>query len=166
MKKGLILIVLACIAIAYISCEKPTDSNYRENYVGTYDFTTIDTTRQMVQLPEDSLYSCKTTSETINYMGIVEKYGNNRLKITFKPNANEPDFISDCCAINGLIYPIVNEHSTLTYPEFSCTDRGGFDGWFSSDSIIIRYGQTIGHGWYEFHEIKGIKISNKINIKP
>ncbi len=37
MKKGLILMVLACIAIVYISCEKPWEKDYRAKWVGAYE---------------------------------------------------------------------------------------------------------------------------------
>jgi len=37
MKKELILIILAIMAIGYVSCEKPKEKDYREKWVGTYE---------------------------------------------------------------------------------------------------------------------------------
>ena len=141
-------------------CEED-ENDYRDKYVGPYNFTTHD-------FVEGGIYPNPWTvclDTTIYFTGTIEKYGKDRLKITFKPDAKEPDwdpngYISFPIPIDGLIYPVVDDEGILSYPEYRC-DKGKFEGFFSNNEVSIKYGQYAGHGGHEEHTIQGIKTNKK-----
>jgi hypothetical protein len=143
---------LAVVAVLFTACKK--DKDYRDKWVGNWDFTTIDYHKDGVVGPFIE------ETDTTYFIGTIEKHGTNRLKITFKPNALEPDFteIVYPLRVNGLIYPIVCNLGDFDYPEFRC-DKGGFSGCISGNQINIYYQQSAGHFGNESHTIQGIKIN-------
>ena len=161
MKKGLnfkklfVVVILASIAMGYISCKKEKD--YRDKWVGTYEFTTIDEYRQIPFPIAEPI----TTRDTIIFIGNIKKHETDRLKIAFMSNAKEPSFEGFNFKISGLIYPVVNKSDNiLNYPEFMACTRVHFNGIFSNDTITINYGRfekTYQSNIY----VKGIKINKK-----
>jgi len=151
---------LAIIAIIFTACKKETD--YRDKWTGTYEFTTHD-------FVEGGYYPNPWTvslDTTIYFTGTIKKFGKDRLKITFKSNAKEPGWDPDpristfTLPIYGLIFPRVCNLGDLDYPEFRC-DKGGFEGSFSNNEVSIKYWQSAGHYGYENYTIQGIKINKK-----
>jgi len=131
------------------SCKVTVD--FRGKWVGDWDITTIDFIKIGVMPPFE------ITNDTVNYIGTIETYDVNRLKIVFKPNATYPNF--DNNEINGLIYPIVGEGGLLTYPEYN--NRCGFGGLLGNDTISIQYCLIIGHHIEAYYRIQGTKIHKK-----
>ena len=132
MKPQHLFYYLVIIAVLFTACSKVSskDKDYRDKYVGVYDFTTID---------------CIGICDTIHFTGTIEKYKTSRLKIIFKPNATEPTFAFPI-PINGLMYPIVDNTGTIIYPEFII--RGyQLSGLITDNEISVFYdivgGQTI-----------------------
>jgi len=129
--------------------------DYRNRWFGTYDFTTISAIGYF-----EFDFGWNYIHDTVIFMGTIEKYDKDRLKIIFKPNATEPNFteIFYPLQIKGLIYPSVGNLGLLDYPEFTC-DKGEFSGCFSDNKINISYEQSAGHFGHEKHKIQGIKIN-------
>ncbi|MDR1180442.1 MAG: hypothetical protein LBL13_00470 [Bacteroidales bacterium] len=160
---------LAFFTIACISCKKPEpepETNYRDKYVGAWNFTTIDYIYYVRDIYDTN--SLVIIHDTTNFIGTIEKYETDRLKIVFKPNATEPD-MSDRnivyfpAGVNGLIYPVVDETDTLRYPNFNGGNGNNFTGSFSGNEIKIRYGGRgpLGMAASENHTIQGIKINKR-----
>jgi hypothetical protein len=131
--------------------------DYRNKWVGDWDFTTTSAIGYL-----NGYFEWDFTYDTVNFAGIIERYGKDRLKITFKPNDKEPDFTGKFfpVQINGLIYPRICNFGYIDYPEYKC-DRGGFSGCFSDNKINIYYEQGAGHFGLENHKIQGIKTNNR-----
>jgi len=154
----LLMSIIIVVIVSLSSCKKPPpEPDYRDKWVGNYDFTIVSA---IGYYQFDSGWNF--TKDTVNFVGTIEKYDNDRLKITFKPNTIEPDFtrILFPLQINGLIYPRVCNFGDFDYPEFRC-DKGGFSGCFSDNKISINYSQSAGHFGSETHDIQGIKINEK-----
>ena len=139
------------------TCEVTVD--YRSQWVGDWDFTTIDYVRYYY--PDIYSDSLVVKQDTIHFVGTINKHGSDRLKIIFKPNATEPDFtkLYAILQIYGLIYPVIDDSGTLTYPDFR--SNGDFYGSFLGNEIDIyyyHYGPQ-GQAAYENHNIKGVKIN-------
>ena len=136
---------------------KTVNEDYRDKWVGTYDFITISAIGYWMP-GTDWDY----THDTVNFIGTIERFEKDRLKITFKPNATEPNWnpqpnISTFpVPINGLIYPRVCNFGDIDYPEYRC-DKGEFSGCFMDNNIKIFYTQSAGHYGREQHEIRGTK---------
>ena len=130
--------------------------DYRNKWVGDWDFTTIDYNQYCYY--EDSLVIIQNT-DTIYFIGTIEKCGTDKLKIIFKSKATEPNLGAYYWPIkvNGLIYPVVDISGYLTYPEFLYM----FSGSFSDSKINITYSGHSSPGLcaYESHRIQGIKIN-------
>lgn len=147
-------IIFVIMTIGFFSCEK-IEPDYRDQWTGTYDFTTISAVGYW-----ELGFGWSFVYDTMNFVGTIEKYDEEKLKITFKPHATEPDFtdIVYPLKINGLIYPRISKFNKLDYPEFRC-DNGGFSGSITEDKINIQYQQSAGHFGNENHKIEGIKIN-------
>jgi hypothetical protein len=157
MKKALIF---GFFIFTVMACEKPCEKppkDYRDKWIGIYDFTTIDYKRYYFYYPD----SIVIIQDTTNFIGTIEKYETNRLKIIFKPNAIEPYNLNGGTQINGLIYPVVNDSGNLIYPDLEYIDKGGFGGYFTDNEITISYNRSVGHLGYDNHNIHGIKINKK-----
>ena len=130
--------------------------DYRNKWIGDWDFTTIDYNQYCYY--EDSLVIIQNT-DTIYFIGTIEKCGTDKLKIIFKSKATEPNLGAYYWPIkvNGLIYPVVDISGYLTYPEFLYM----FSGSFSDSKINITYSGHSSPGLcaYESHRIQGIKIN-------
>lgn len=140
--------------------EKPKD--YREKWVGTYDFTTIDYLRYYSHDIFDTA-SLVLIHDTTYFRGTIKAYENNRLKITFKPDATDPDFSSIIfpLRINGILYPVVDDLGIITCSELPVGSNQTLSGSFSENEINIRYESTgpLGQAATEHHIIDGIKIN-------
>ena len=147
---------LAVIAVLFTACKK--DKDYRDKWVGDWDFTTID--YHKYGIVHDPFIE---ETDTTYFIGTIEKHGTNRLKITFNPDAIEP------FPIKGLMYPKVDDSGTISYPEYISSllsyYYGTFSGSISEDAIIINYKSEIGANGplgyrdWETHTIQGIKIN-------
>ena len=130
--------------------------DYRNKWVGDWDFTTIDYDQYCYY--GDSLVIIQNT-DTIYFIGTIEKCGTDKLKIIFKSKATEPDLGAYYWPIqvNGLIYPVVDISGYLTYPEFLYI----FSGSFSDNKINTTYSGYSSPGLcaYESHWIQGIKFN-------
>jgi len=156
------LAILMMGVILFSACRKPEEKDYRDKWVGNWDFTTIEYERWWTG-HDDNGEIFTITEDTIHYIGTIETYKTNRLKIVFKPDAIEPIYpvpnVSNA-NINGLIYPTIDQSGNLTYPEL-----GGV--WYighcflSNDSIVIMYGQNFGHLGDYSHSVQGTKINKK-----
>ena len=131
--------------------------DYRNKWIGNWDFTTID----YVEYTLDYGGTYIIIDDTINFIGIVEKYEKDRLKIVFKPNATEPPIWNPNQStfptpVNGLIYSIINELDSLIYPNFNGESKYRFTGFFSSNEVNIFYSGSGPLGWaaYENHAIE------------
>jgi len=127
--------VAICVTL-FSACKKEDD--YRDKWVGEWEFTTYD--YRAYGIIEEPL---TIETDTIHFIGTVEIHDKERLKIVFKPNATEPFPI-----INGLIYPVVDNSGTLSYPEYSPSLAGylygEFNGSISENTIHINYYHYIG----------------------
>ena len=134
--------------------------DYRNNWVGIYEFTTID----HLHYCEDPMCSTGVFDirDTIQFIGTIEIFGTNRLRIVFKPNATEPKPSHWLLQINGIIYPTVDPEGILTYSEYN-SGESGFLGSLSGNEINMNYGASgpLGMQMYEDHAIHGIKSNKK-----
>jgi uncharacterized protein GlcG (DUF336 family) len=139
--------------------------DYRIKWVGTYDFTTIDYIHYCND-PE-CISGVIEIWDTIQFIGTIGIFGTDKLKITFKPDATEPDLGTGNIGywplrINGIIYPVVDDTGNLTYLELiNGSHHGMFRGSFSKNEINIQYAETgpLGAAAFENHTINGIKIN-------
>jgi len=138
--------------------------DYRTKWMGEWNFTTIDYLHYY-SIPADPS-SLIIIHDTICFIGTIEKYENDRLKIVFKPNATAPDMegIYFPLRINGLIYPVVDDlgnfdYSNLKSSHNSFSGEFYFSGFISGNEISIDYSNTgpLGMAAYETHNIHGIK---------
>jgi len=151
--------IVAICATLFSACKKePVD--YRDKWVGEWEFTTYDY-REHGTIAEPFIIE----RDTIHYVGRIEIHGADRLKIMFKPNATEP------FPINGLIYPVVDNLGALSYPEYLPSLYfylyGELNGSISENAININYDHSIGSNGplglkdNENHTIRGIRINKK-----
>ncbi|MDL2296924.1 hypothetical protein LJC68_10095 [Bacteroidales bacterium OttesenSCG-928-B11] len=155
---GLNLIIFVMLTL--ISCENPieptpeSEPDCRDKYVGEYEFTTI---HGIAYCGEDNPMGIPIY-DTIIYVGKIEKYDTDRLKITYTSNAIEPSYGNDInpATIHGIIYPVVDKSGTLTYPEFRNDRLCKFNGSFSDNEISVNYWRTHWQWGYETQEIYGI----------
>jgi hypothetical protein len=157
---------LAFFTIVCISCEKPKpkpETNYRDKYIGVWDFTTIDYLHYVRDIYDTT--SLVIIHDTTNFIGTIEKYETDRLKMVFKSNATEPDMtgIYFPVQVKGIIYPVVDDTDTLRYPNFNGGDGSNFTGSFSGNEIKIRYADRgpLAMAASENHTIQGIKINKR-----
>jgi len=110
--------------------------DYRNRWVGMYDFTTMSKEWFVINLDP---WEYQFRYDTVIYRGTIERYKTDRLKITFFPNALEPDFSGYFPKLNGLMYPVVGLSGKLAYPEIgNC--RPYFQGFFSVNEVIANWG--------------------------
>ena len=156
------LIAVLTIGITLFSTCKKDKEDYRDKWVGGYDFTTID--YHEYGFISDSILTIEI--DTIRFIGTIKKFDSDRLKITFKPDVIEP------FPINGLMYLVVDELGALSYPEYSPYLQevylsGSFTGSISENTIIVTYDSTIGSNGplglrdKTNHTIQGTKINKK-----
>ena len=152
-------VVAACVTL-FSTCKKDKE-DYRDKWVGTYDFIMIDYYKTQTPI--------ETTIEidTIYFIGTIEKHKTDKLKIVFKPDAMEP------FPIEGIVYPTVDDSGVLSYPDYiaylleSYYFVGNFSGSISENTIIINYkGGTgpygpLGSREYHNHDMHGTKINKK-----
>ncbi|MCL2682869.1 MAG: hypothetical protein FWE63_05220 [Bacteroidales bacterium] len=121
--------------------------DYRDKYIGTYDFTTIDFVRWH-DLSQPYPYPPIIIDDTTNYIGTIEKHEVNSLKIIFKPNATY-NYVSD-----GLIYLIVDSCGIF----YDTKSHDNFNGSLSDNKISIKYSDKLAYMGFSSTEIQGIKI--------
>ena len=171
-KKNIILVFLLTVLFLAVGCSKNEDckkdeetkeetKDYRDKWVGTWDFTTID-----YVVYYHNVFDTVPTyviDDTTHFIRSVEKYERDKLNIIFKPDAKEPDIsgIFFPAQVFGLIYPIVDNSGNLIYPELRLDHSQIFTGTFSDNKISMRYNQIVGHFGKENHQIQGIKINKK-----
>ncbi len=126
--------------------------DYRDKYIGKFYFEGYYCSRT---IPE-SWYSCYT----YGYYSVIEKYGSNRLRITFNRNTREPEYNTTVpTGIYGLIYPIIDESGIFTYPEVQNVSQTYFRGGFhSNDSLYFEFGIDA-HAGSQKVEVIGTRIS-------
>lgn len=162
-KKAILKTLAMAMMIAFclfVSCQKERiqqdgnnkEEDYRDEWVGTWDFTTIDYTQRWMP-PVDTLII-----DTIRYTGTIITSDTNKLKIVFKPDASDPIINPGPPVIRGIVYPTVDVFGNLSYPE-AYFDHGHFRGFISKDSIYMDYSQTYGHFATAWHTITGKKVS-------
>ena len=152
----LLMSIIIVVIVSLSSCKKPLpEPDYRDKWIGSYEFTTID-------YYEYTIYQHPTILiiDTINFIGNIEKYGTDRLKITFMPNATNP------FPINGLIYSVVEYSGLLRGPECDSLSSSSdiylylFSGSISENEININYKDKYGQGGP-----LGLKYEKKLTIQ-
>ena len=132
--------------------------DYRNKWVGDWDFTTIDYVHYYLDILDPE--SLVIIQDTVRFIGTIKKSGYyDKLKIIFKPNASEPDLGNYFpLKINGLLYPTIDDSGNLTIIGWDY--RPYFQGFISNNEISISYGMAgpLGMAAYENHKIQGTKI--------
>lgn len=146
--KTLKILFFIFFTILFSACQK---EDYRDKWIGKWEFTTIDYRETGVEPPYLTV-----TKDTIIFIGNIKKYEEDRLRIEYKLNAKEPEY-SNPSSIYGLLYPVLDEDGTLSYPELQFA-HSGFSGYFSNQNISISYSQTFGHSEFESSKIQGKKL--------
>ncbi len=137
------------------ACTKTDESisDYRDLFIGEYDFTIC------------KYFEIETSDpvfDTIEYLGTIDAFENDKLKIIYSDNPTEPSL--QCALplkINGLLYPTVTDSGELIYPEVTqgCS-RSWFSGSFiNNDSISMQIGTSALMGANVIN-IYGKKIDN------
>ncbi|MBO4739264.1 MAG: hypothetical protein J5606_06855 [Bacteroidales bacterium] len=162
--KKIIYIFALILAVVSLSCKKPIEESrdYRDKWVGTYMFITyhhLQFYSQGFYIPE----SFVSIDDTTEFIGTIDKWGEDMLRIVFKPNATEPDTTSRNPVRveikNGIVYPKVDSMGVLTYPEWNPYGNRKF-GSFSNIEINMNYSRASSRGSriWETHKIYGIKF--------
>ncbi len=162
--KKIIYIFTLILAVVSFSCKKPIEESrdYRDKWVGTYMFITY----HHLQFYSQGYYipdSFVCIDDTTEFIGTIEKWGENQLRIVFKPDATEPDTTRrnpvEVEIKNGIVYPKVDSMGILTYPEWDYYVNRNF-GSFSNIEINMNYSRasSLGSRIRETHKIYGIKF--------
>jgi hypothetical protein len=98
------------LLIILFSCKKEKNEltyDYRNKYTGSYLFTHLSYIRYNFFWRDPPQQ--KIISDTVEYVGVIEKCDSFRLKIVFGPDNSEPEISNTTfpLIINGLIYPTV-----------------------------------------------------------
>jgi hypothetical protein len=152
------LIIWIFLILIIVSCQKEK-VDFRDLYIGAYKFTVISYLESNNYL--NGQWDKEIFNDTINYIGSIEKFETNRLKIDFLPYSSEPisDAIYFPVKINGLIYPEIFYNDSMTYLDFEkIYEERFFDGYFKGDSVFIKYWCSGGHSGYQTVNIKGLRI--------
>lgn len=162
MKKNSFFIISLFISALFQSCEPEpvVIPDYRDVYVGVYDFTTY---YRVGMFHYDNGVEYSELYDTARHRGSILKDGEDRLKITFLPHAKPPIFTSDAfpVRVTGIIYPVVGESGKLTYPDFLKVygDSYIFNGNLQNDTLRITYMGVAGILGDESTRIEGVRIS-------
>jgi hypothetical protein len=134
--------------------------DYRNAFVGDYQFENFNHILYIDILnPQNNIM----VNDTVFYVGKIEKYSADKLKIVYAPNYIEPKIENESFpmrySIYGLIYPTVDYTGIMSYPEIP--GRYCFTGKFTAaDSITFSFS----HGTH-FGEESYRMFGKKINIE-
>ncbi|MBN1927652.1 MAG: hypothetical protein JW798_17590, partial [Prolixibacteraceae bacterium] len=137
--------------------DEPIEYDYREPYLGEFNFRTIQSTYRMCY---DSLAPCVNgwgvfACDTSYFTSIVEISDTNKLKIQigegfFSENSND--------SISKTFYPILLQNGELSFPYFPTIASKELSGYYIEyDSVIISIKLRYGMGGYNIYDVLGIR---------
>jgi hypothetical protein len=137
-------IIIVILILFIISCEKEEHkTDYRNKYIGKYAFVVCDYFGIETTDSSGTNLIFNEAYDTIEFVGIIDTFETDKLKIEFSKNTSDPNFgCSLPLQIYGKLYPTFSDSGKMDYPEVtvSCS-RNWFEGLFiNSDSIYINIG--------------------------
>ncbi len=130
--------------------EMLTGNDYRERFTGRFEGLVQIHYRMLMEnyYETDSVvitvekFTGYTNGVNSNYLNMDHKVG-----VTFDTTAYANTFVwcsttGDYFTVRGYLFPTIDTSGHLTYPELVQCESGGLEGFISTDSIRVSYGNT------------------------